>query len=81
MATYTINAKVLEGVILRFQAQPDTSFPVLYHTLNSVYDADLYETDFHFIFDDVPTNDLTEFCKDAPKRLLNHMITHIKTES
>ena len=32
-------------------------------------------------FHDVPTNGLTELYKDAPQRLLDHMITHIQTES
>ena len=35
MATYALDAKELEGVILRFQAHPSSSFLVLYHTLNS----------------------------------------------
>ena len=74
MATYTVDAKELEGIIICFKACPDTSFPVLHYTLNSVYGVDLYETDFHFLFDDVPTNDLIELYKDAPKRLLDYMI-------
>ena len=81
MATLTVNAKELDGVILRFRAHPNTFFPVLHHTLNSVYGIDLYATDFHFLFKDVPTNGLTELYKDTPKRLLNYMITHIQTES
>ena len=81
MATYTINAKELEGVILCFRAHPNTTFPVLHHTLNSLYGVYLYETDFHFLFYDVPTNGLTKLYKDAPKRLLNHLITHIQKRS
>ena len=81
MAIYTVDAKELEGIILCFQAHPNTSFPILHHTLNSVYGVDLYETQFHFLCHNVPTNRLTELYKDAPKQLLNHMIIHIQTES
>ena len=80
MTTYTVDKKALEGVIFRFQAQPDTSFPVLHHTLNSVYGVDLYETDFHFLFDDFTANGQTELYKNAPKQLLDYMIDHIKTK-
>ena len=81
MSTYTVDAKELEGVILSFKARPDTSFLVFHHTLNSVYGVDLNATDFNFLFDDVPTNDLIELYNDVPKRLLDYMIQHIKTES
>ena len=81
MTTYTVAGNGLEGVIVQFQAHPSPSFPVLHHTLNSVYDVDLYENDFHFLFDDVPTNGQTELYKDTPKQLLDYMISQIKTES
>ena len=79
--TYTVAANDLEGVIIRFAPHPNTSFPFLHHTLNDVYGLDLHETDFHFLFDDVANNQQTELYKDAPKRLLEHMIDHIATES
>ena len=81
MTTYTVAANNLEGVIVRFQVHPNPAFLFLHHTLNSVYGVDLYETDFYFLFDDVTTNGQTEFHKDAPKRLLDYMIGHIKKES
>ena len=81
MTTYTVAANDLEGVAIRFQAHPNPDFPYLYHTLNSVYSVDLYEIDFHFLFNDVTANGQTELYKDAPKRLLEYMIAHIKTES
>ena len=81
MTTYTIAVNDLEGVIIRFQAHPNPSFPFFRHTLNSIYCVDLYDTDFHFLFDVVPTNEHTELFKDAPKQLLDYMIGHIKTES
>ena len=81
MATYTVAAKDLEGAIFCFQPHHDTSLPFIHQTFNAAYSVHLYETDFHFIFDDVPKNGLTELYKDTPKQLLNHMITHIKMES
>ena len=81
MTTYTVAANNLEGVIVRFQVHPNPAFLFLHHTLNSVYGVDLYETDFYFLFDDVTTNGQTELHKDASKRLLDYMITHILTES
>lgn len=81
MATYTVATKGLEGVILLIQPHYDASLPVLHHTFNAVYGVDLYETEFHFIFDDVPTNELTELYKNALKQLLDHMIIHIMTKS
>ena len=64
-----------------FLPHHEVSVPGLHHTLNTVYDVDLYETDFHFIFNDVPKNGLTELYKDTPERLKAYMSTHIKTES
>ena len=81
MASYTVAAKELEGVILYFCPHHEAFVPVIRHTFNAVYGIDLYETDFHFIFKDVPKNGLTEWYKDAPERLLNYMITHIKSKS
>ena len=71
----------LEGVILRFRAHHEASVPTIHHTFNAVYGIDLYDIDFHFIFDDVGTNGLKELYKDAPDCLLAHMIAHIKQES
>ena len=79
--TYTVAANDLEGVIIRFAPHPITDFPFLHHTLNGVYGVDLYKNDFHFLFDDITTNGQTELHKDAPKRLLQHMIAHIKNVS
>ena len=82
MAIYTVDTKALESVILRFQPHHDTAkFPFIHQTLNSAYGLDLYESECEFISHDVPTNGLTELYKDAPQRLLNHMIAHIQTES
>ena len=81
MATYTVAANELEGVILCFCSHHEASVPIIHHTLNVVYGVDLYATDFHFLFDDVPTNGQTELHKDAPKSLLDYIINHIKTES
>ena len=81
MSTYTVAANDLEDVILRFQRHHEASVPVLHQTFNAVYGVDLYEDEFHFIFDDVPTNGQTELYKDASKRLKDYMITRIKTES
>ena len=81
METYTVEAKELEGVISGFRPHHESSVPVIHHTFNAVYSVDLYETDFHFLFDDVPTNIQTELYKDVPKHLLDYMIDPIKTES
>ena len=82
MATYTVNAKELQGVVLCFQYHHDTvKFPYIHRTLNTVYGLDLYETECEFIFHDDPTNGLTELYMDSPQRLLDHTITHIQTES
>ena len=81
MTTYNVAANDLEGVIVRFAPHPNPSFSFLHHTLNAVYGIDLYETDFYFLFHDVTANGQTELYKDAPKRLLDYMIAHIKTES
>ena len=81
MATYTVAANDLEGVIIRFTPHPNTAFLFLHHTLNGVYGVDLYELDFHFLFDDFTANGQTELYKDAPKRLLDYLIDHIKTKS
>ena len=81
MTTHTIAANDLEGIIIRFAPHPNPAFPFLHHTLNGVYGIDLYEADCHLVFDDFATNGLTELYKDAPKRLLDHMLNHIKTES
>ena len=79
MPTYTVAANDLEGIIIRFCPHHEASVPVIHHTFNAVYGVDLYEDEFHFIFDDVPTNGQTELYKDAPKRLKDYMITRIKT--
>ena len=66
-ATYTVAAIELEGVILHFQPHHETYVPVIHQTFHTVYGVDLYEIDFHFIFDDIPTNGLTELYNNAPK--------------
>jgi len=40
-----------------------------------------YDSDFHFIFDDVGMNGLKELYNDAQDRLLAHMVEHIRQES
>ena len=79
--TYTVAVNDLEGAIIRFAPHPVTDFPFLHHTLNGVYDVDLYKTDFHFLFSDIAFNGKTEMHKDAPKLLLAYMIAHIKKVS
>ena len=76
--THTVAANTLDGVIVSFAPHPNTAFPFLHHTLNGVYGLDLYDNEFHFLFDDFATNGLTELHKDAPQLLLDHMIDHIK---
>ena len=76
--TYTVAANELEGVIIRFQQHPNPAFSFLHHTLNSVYGVDFYKTDFYFLFHDITTNQQTELYTDAPQRLLDYMIDHIK---
>ena len=77
----TTTTTIYHGVTIRFAPHPNTACPFLHHTLNNVYGLDLYENDFHFLFDDIAANQQTELHKDAPKRLLNHMIDHITRES
>ena len=79
--TYTVAVNDLEGVIVLFAPYPNPAFSFLHHTLNSVYGVDLYETDFHFLFDDITTNQQTKLYKDAPQWLLDYMIDHIKVKS
>ena len=81
MATYIVDAKELEGVIFHFRAHHKALVLAIHPTFNVVYGVDLYETDFHFLFNDVPKNRLTVLYKNASKRLLGHMITHVKTKS
>ena len=59
----------------------EASVSSIHHTFNAVYGVDLYDTNFHFIFDDVAKNGLTELYKDAPEQLLTHMTNHIKKVS
>ena len=77
--TYIVAAKDLQGVIIRFAPHPNPAFPYLHLTLNNMYGLDLHKDKFHFLFHDVPTNCQTGLLKDAPKRLLEHMISHIVT--
>ena len=79
--TYTVAANDLEGVIIRFAPHPNTDFPSLHTTLDDVYGLDLHDDEFHFLFHDVSNNQQTELYRDAPKRLLEHMISHITMES
>ena len=81
IATYTVKAKELEGVILRFREHHEDSIPSIHHAFNAVYGVDLYETNFLFIFEDVATNGLMELHKDEPERVLGYMVAHIKSES
>ena len=81
MATYTVDAIELEGVVLYFHVHHEASVPNIHHTFNAIYGIDLYATDFHFIFDNVTANGLKKLYKDASKRLLMHMVDHIKQES
>ena len=59
MTTYTANTKEIEGVTLDFCAYHEASIPVIHYTFNAVYGLDLYDADFHFIFEDVAKNGLT----------------------
>ena len=77
MATYTVEAKELEGVIFCFRAHHEASIPVIHHTFNAVYGIDLYEIDSHFIFKDVATNRLTELYKDALECLEQRTVTFL----
>ena len=70
MTTYTLGAKELEGVIFHFRAHHEASIPVIYHTFNTVYSIDLYETNFHLIYKDIAKNGLTELYKNEPDCLL-----------
>ena len=81
MMTYTFDDALLEGVILRFWPHHDASVPTIHHTFNAIYGVDLYDTDFHFIFDNVGKNGQKELFKDAPDHLLEYMVKHIKHES
>ena len=55
--------------------------PSIYHIFNTVYGVDLYNSGFHFIFDDVGKNGLNELYKDVPDLLLTYMTDHIKRVS
>ena len=66
MMTYTVAANDLEGVIVRFDPHPIPACLFIHQTLNSVYGVDIYETYFHFLFDDITTNQQKELYKDAP---------------
>ena len=79
--TYTVNATELKGVIPRFRTHHEASVPAIHHTFNAVYGIELYDTDFHFLFDNVAANGLNKLYKDALKRLLMHMTDHIKRMS
>ena len=81
MTTYTVDATELQGVILCFQLHNEASLPRINHTFNAVYGIDLYDSDFHFTFDNVETNGLKELYKDTLDCLLVHMVHHIKQES
>ena len=81
MTTHIGAANDLEGVIVQFAPHQNTAFLFLHHTLNDVYCQDLYEADFHFLFDDFATNGLPELHKNTPKLLLDYIIDHIKSES
>ena len=79
--TYTVAANDLQGVIIRFDTHPNPAFPYLHTTLNDIYGLDLHDDEFNFVFYDVANNQQMELYKDAPKRLLEHMIDHIVTQS
>ena len=64
--TYSVNVTKLEGVIFCFWVHNQVSLPVFHQTFNVVYGVDLYEPDFHFIFDDVTTNRIKKLFKNAP---------------
>ena len=81
MATYTVDATLLEGVLLRSRPHHDASIPSIHHIFNAVYGVDLYDTYFHFIFEDVGKNWQKWLFKDAPDRLLEYTVNHIKHES
>ena len=79
-ATHAIDATLLKGIILWFCPHFDASISTIHDSLNSVYGVDLYDNKFHSIFDDVGTNKQQELFKDAPQRLLAHMVDHIKLD-
>ena len=56
MVTYAVDAKELKSVTLRFRAHHEAYVPVIHLTLNAVYGVDLYDTDFHFLFNNVATS-------------------------
>ena len=77
LLSYTVLSSASDYIIKCF-------FPRINHTFNAVYSINLYDSNFHFIFDNVGTNglkELKELYKDAPDRLLAHMVDHIKQES
>ena len=81
-ATHAVAATLLKGIILRFRPHKDlSSYPVIHESFNSVYGVDVYNDEFHFIFDDVPTNGAKALFKHAPERLRKYMVDHIKQVS
>ena len=79
--TYTVNATLLKGIVLRFRPHFDALITTIHDSFNLVYAIDLYEDEFHFLFDDVGTNGQNQLFKDAPERLQAHMVHNIKNVS
>ena len=74
MVTCTLDVKEPEGIVFCFGDHHEASVPVIHHTFNAVYGIDLYNTDFHFIFDNALKSGLAELYKDTPKCLLAYMV-------
>ena len=60
MTTYNVDAKLLEGIILKLKPHSQRELLLFCHTLNIAYGLSLYDVDINFILKDVCTNGLTK---------------------